>query len=227
MARTFAVVAVLTLLMLIGNFVVGLQIGDFNAAAQRKRETHQRLGQLERQPRTSRPTAEFEQAKHEADDADAAFAQPRWRMTLHMLLGSAAAMLTVFVCSLSITYFIGTSRWCKEVCETFHLRPELAERSLRLKRGAFPWALAAIVTVIVVIALGAAADPSGANWPRSAHFVISHYLMSMTAIVIVMAAFWVQISHIAENYGVIEEVMAEVQRIRAASESAVEEPIGR
>ena len=43
------------------------------------------------------------------------------RMTLHMLLGAAAALMTVLVNSITITYFIGTSRWCKEVCETYQL----------------------------------------------------------------------------------------------------------
>ena len=93
-------------------------------------------------------------------------------MTLHMLLGQAAALVAVLVNSITITYFIGTSRWCKEVCETYRLPAELAERSTRLKRSTFPWALAGILAVIVIVGLGAAADPSGANLAASA--VVRH-----------------------------------------------------
>jgi hypothetical protein len=34
--------------------------------------------------------------------------------TVHRLTGVAAALAVVFVESVVITYFIGTSRWCKE-----------------------------------------------------------------------------------------------------------------
>ncbi len=137
-------------------------------------------------------------------------------MTLHMLLGAASALITVLVNSITVTYFIGTSRWCKEVCETYGLSAELAERSTRLKRSTFPWALAGILSVIVIVGLGASADPSGANWPRATHFVMPHYLAAMLGIFIVVVAFFMQISRIAENYAVIEEILREVERIRAA-----------
>ena len=145
-------------------------------------------------------------------------------MTLHMMLGAAAALVTVLVNSITVTYFIGTSRWCKEVCDAYQLSPELAQRSTGLKRSTFPWALAGIFSVIVIVGLGAAADPSGANWSRSAEFVLPHYLAAMIGIAIVMAAFWVQINRIAENYGVIEEILADVERIRLMNGLPIEEP---
>jgi hypothetical protein len=229
LARIFSILALVALLLLAANFVVGLWGGDFNAAAQRKREAQNRLVDAERQVRASRNrvSAELEEAREEAATADAEFRVPRSRMTLHVLLGSAAALVTVLVSSITITYFIGTSRWCREVCETYRLSPELAERSTRLKRSTFPWALAGALAVIVAIGLGAAADPSGANWSRSASFVVPHYLAAMVALVVVMAAFWVQIGRIAENYGVIEEILAEVQRVRAEKNLAVEESTAR
>jgi hypothetical protein len=139
------------------------------------------------------------------------------------MLGSAAALMAILVNSITVTYFIGTSRWCKEVCETYGITGELAERSTRLKRGTFPWALAGIVTVIGIVALGAAADPSGANWERSAAFVSPHYLAAMAGLAIVSLSFWVQITRIAENYAVIEQILAEVHRIRAERQLPTEE----
>jgi hypothetical protein len=124
-------------------------------------------------------------------------------------------MMAVLVSSITVTYFIGTSRWCREVCETYQLGGELAEQSNRLKRSAFPWALAGILTIIALVGLGAAADPSGANFKHSASFVLPHYLVAMAGLVITSAAFWIQATRIAENYRVIEEILAQVRRIRA------------
>lgn len=217
MSRIFAVLAVIAIVLLLANFVVGLMGGDFNAAAQGKREAQSRLLDAERHSRAGQGgQVAVAEARQAAVDANEKFTRPRNMMTLHMLLGAAAAMVTVLVNSITITYFIGTSRWCKEVCETYHLSSELAEESTRLKRSTFPWTLAGIFTVILLIGLGAAADPSGANWGRSAQFVMPHYLAAMIGIVVVMVSFWVQISRIAENYGVIERILAEVEQIREA-----------
>jgi hypothetical protein len=226
MARIFSILAIISVLLLAANFVVGLVGGDFNAAARHKREAQNRLIEVERQSRSSRnvTSRDLDQARTSALAADAEFRGPRSRMTLHMLLGAASALVTVLVNSITVTYFIGTSRWCKEVCEAYGLSDNLAERSTRLKRSTFPWALAGILSVIVMVGLGAAADPSGANWPRSAHFVTPHYVAAMIGIVIVVIAFFMQISRIAENYAVIEEILSEVERIRAAKGLPIEEP---
>jgi hypothetical protein len=227
LARIFSALAVIAILLLAANFFVGLAGGDFNSAAKRKREAQARVLQIERQLRSERlrSSPELEAAKAELQVADAAYQTPRSRATLHMLLGSAAAMMTVLVCSISITYFIGTSRWCKEVCETYGISGELAERSTRLKRGTFPWSLAGILAIIAVVALGAAADPSGANWSRAGGLVLAHYLGAMIGLVIVIVSFWMQLSRIAENYAVIEEILAEVARIRAERELPTEKAL--
>ena len=63
----------------------------------------------------------------------------RWA-TVHRLTGVAAALAVVFVESVVVTYFIGTSRWCKEVVETYRLDASVIVASNRLKRRTFPWA---------------------------------------------------------------------------------------
>ena len=217
MARIFSVLALLALLLLAANFVVGLAGGDFNVAARQKRAAQRRFEDADRKLRVSRETTslEWEQAKRDLHESSAEYRRPRSLMTLHMLLGSGAALVTVLVNSIAITYFIGTSRWCKEVCETYGLPPELAERSTSLKRSTFPWALAGILSVIGIIGLGAAADPTGANFERAPLFVLPHYLAALAGLAIIALAFWVEITRIAENYAVIEEILGEVRRIRA------------
>jgi hypothetical protein len=229
MARIFSALALVAVLLLAANLVVGLTAGDFNAAAKRKRDAYNHLIELQRHERADKtvdPTA-LEKAKQAAAEADESFRGPRARMTLHMLLGSAAALITVLVSSITVTYFIGTTRWCKEVSDAYEIGPELSERSAQLKRSAFPWALAGILTVILVVGLGAAADPSGANWSRSSQFVNLHYGAAMIGLVIIIVAFWMQASRIAENHEVIQKILAEVERIRMARNLPIEESSAR
>jgi hypothetical protein len=215
LARIFAVLAILSTLLLAANFVIGLAIGDLPSVTSRRREAAERWRQLSKAARRNETSPELEEARQEFAAADALLAAPAARKNLHMLLGVAAALLAVLVNSVTITYFIGTSRWCKEVCQTYSIRGDLADRSTRLKRSTFPWALAGILAVIGVVGLGAAADPGGANREHSVQWVTPHYVAAILGLFILLAAFWVQICRIAENYSVIEEILAEVQRIRA------------
>jgi hypothetical protein len=225
LARIFSVLAILSVALLAANFVVGLWGGDFNAAAQEKRAAQGKMVELERQLRAARQrtSPESEAARREYAAVDERFAVPRGRMTIHMLLGAGSAMMAILVNCITITYFVGTSRWCKEVCETYNLPPDLAERSTTLKRSTFPWAVMGTLAVIAVVALGAAADPSGANFMRSEHFVLPHYIGAMVMLLVVAFSFWIQIGRIAANYAVIEEILAEVRRIRDANEASASE----
>ena len=133
--------------------------------------------------------------------------------TAHRLLGIAAALGVVFVESVIATYFIGTSRWCKEVSEAYGLEPELAGKSARLKRRNFPWSLISILVVIGVGALGAAADPATVR-PGTESWVIVHLLGALAGFAFIALAFFIQGQRIVANHAVIEEIMAQVRRIR-------------
>jgi hypothetical protein len=71
-----------------------------------------------------------------------------------------------------------------------------------------------VLAVIAVAALGAAADPSGANFSRSSAWVTPHYLAAILTLLVVSWSFWVQINRIAANYSVIEQIMTEVRHVR-------------
>ena len=73
-----------------------------------------------------------------------------WRLRgVHMLTGTAAALGVVLVHSIAVTYFVGTSRWCKEVTETYKLDNKPVRRSAQLKRKTFPWCVLGMLTVVV------------------------------------------------------------------------------
>jgi len=62
--------------------------------------------------------------------------------------------MVVFVESVPVvTYFIGTSRWCKEVVETYQLDRAPVFEEHPLKRGSFPWRRWRMLCVVTVIAL--------------------------------------------------------------------------
>ena len=130
----------------------------------------------------------------------------RWA-TVHRLAGVATALVVVLVHSIVVTYFIGTSRWCKEVCETYALDAELIRRSTALKRRTFPWAVTGMLAVVGVIALGAAADPA-TGLPHTRDWVTPHLLGALGGMVLIGWVFLVEWRQIEANHAVIADVRA-------------------
>ncbi len=136
----------------------------------------------------------------------------RWG-TLHRLTGVATALAVILVNSICFTYFIGTSRWCKEVVETYRLDGEWIRRSTSLKRRTFPWALLSMLTVLGIVALGGAADPATGR-ATSETWATPHLLAALGGFAFIAASFFMQWQNIGTNHELIDEVLAEVRRIR-------------
>jgi len=225
LARIFFVLAVLSLAMLAANFIVGLWIGDFNTPAQQYREAFRRYEDLRRSRHAS--PGEVAQARQDVQDAEARIAAPRDRKTIHFYLGVASSLLAMLVSSITITYFVGTCRWCREVVETYQLPSEFAERSAALKRRTFPWAVLAMLMIIGIAALGGLSDPSTPvsqqNPGLPAAMVMWHYAAAIVGLVLVAWSFWVQQTRIAEHYVVIQQILDEVHRVRKERGLATED----
>lgn len=136
----------------------------------------------------------------------------RWAM-VHRLLGMAAALTVVLVDSIVVTYFIGTSRWCKEVVDTYKLDENLLQRSVTLKRRTFPWALSSMLVVVCVGALGAAADPMSGR-AGTENWVNIHLIGAWVGVSFIAVSFFFQAQNIAAHHTVIQDIVAEVRRIR-------------
>ncbi len=135
----------------------------------------------------------------------------------HRQAGVLAALVVALVNSIVVTYFVGTSRWCKEVVEAYSLSPEFIRRSNQLKRGTFPYALTGILVMVGVVALGGAADPaarlrlppiSGLTWTHI------HLVGAALALCFTVYTAFIQAHNIREHHAVVNEVLAEVRRIR-------------
>jgi len=132
---------------------------------------------------------------------------------VHMLTGTAAALAVVFVHSIVITYFVGTSRWCKEVTETYRLDPAPLVRSNQLKRRTFPWSVLGMLTVVVVGALGAASDP-GTGRPDTASMANVHLAAAFAGLALVGWTYLRAWSNILDNQAVIQKILDDVRQIR-------------
>ena len=136
----------------------------------------------------------------------------RWG-TVHRLSGVLAALMVVLVNSMAVTYFIGTGRWCREVVETYGLDGSYIERSRRIKRAAFPFALMGMLAVVTIVALGGAADPASGR-PGTQQWVTPHLLGGIGLAAMIAWCFQSQVPQIRLQQGLIEEVMDEVRESR-------------
>ncbi|MEX0641093.1 MAG: hypothetical protein WD468_00250 [Pirellulales bacterium] len=134
--------------------------------------------------------------------------------SVHRLTGVAAALAVVFVECIIVTYFIGTSRWCKEVVETYQFDPELVRESNRLKRRTFPWALAGMLAVIGVSSLGAAADPTASGVLERQSWTDWHLIGALVGVVFIAWTYIVAWNHVVANQAIIERLVAQVQQVR-------------
>lgn len=137
--------------------------------------------------------------------------------TTHFLLGVLSALVVVLVNSIGITYFIGTSRWCKEVAETYKLDRQVMLRSARLKRQAFPWAVCGMLTIVGVISLGAASDPvtkAATGIEDTSLWSDFHFFAALAGSTIIGWSYYMLWSKINQNQAIIGEVMAAVKQVR-------------
>lgn len=209
MARIFLALSAFAILLIVGNLLLAVVIGDFGVAS---RKFAKALDGLHRIEETAAGDAAVQEQLRQFETAKVELRSQRERFWPHVWLGILASLVTLLVNSISITYFIGTSRWCREVVDAYGMSQELAEQSQRLKRKAFPCALAGILVVIVIVCLGAAADPfaslSAADW------VTWHWSIALLGVAVICWGFYVQVGTVGANYELIQQILAEAERLR-------------
>lgn len=150
--------------------------------------------------------------KSKLNEADSTYA-------LHVFLGIVASTTTLGVHCLIFIYFLGTGRWVKEVALAYKIPDEPLPRLTReLKRKAFPAALFAMLIVIATTSAGAwvAVTATGKGpdatkwWPWPVHALAAALTLAVN-----VWAFFVEYRCVSVNGRVIDDVMREVDRIRA------------
>jgi heme exporter protein D len=210
MTRIFYICALAAVALVALATIIGLSLGDLQATLreiqtlQIEQEKLSGEGQGSSNPQLDELAARSKELRE---------IEPWARM--HRLAGVAAALVVVLVYSIVVTYFIGTSRWCKEVVEAYRLPQELAREATQIKRRAFAWALIGMLWAVGLVALGAAADPATGRAGTSA-WVTPHLVAAMATFVWLAWSFTTLYGHILRQNDVIQRIMTEV---RAARES--------
>lgn len=226
MTRIFTTLALFSVAMLCANIVLGLMIGDYNGAfyefSERGQAIRQQRTELwDQRPRPREQIAELD-AKFETEKAK--LVPIETRAIVHILLGVAAALVAVLVNSICVTYFVGTSRWIREVVETYDFPRAWIDEANRVKRSTFPWAVMGMLTAVGIIALGAAAHP-GTIRAGTASWVTPHMLGAMLGTAFIAYSFLVQHQRIYANYAIIQRIVAKVKEVRQAKGLDVDEEI--
>ena len=224
MSRIFTSLAVVAVTLLLAAIAfglgVGFEIGAYNAVFHERVSAERKLDQLS----TEGKTDEADSLRTQIDAGDKDFRQTVRRATWHMLVGIIAGIVAILVNSISVTYFIGTSRWCKEVTDTYSLSDDHSAESTRLKRCSFPWALFGILTVLAIVALGGASDP-GTGLDSTASFAMPHFFLAVAGVALIAVSFIQQASFIRKNSEIVDTILREVREIRIAKGLDVDQPV--
>lgn len=151
------------------------------------------------------------------DIRDGADHQAQAWATTHRLAGICVGLVVLLVDSFVVTYFIGTSRWAREVVDAYQLDPQLTRKSNLLKRRTFPLAVGSMLTVVGVVALGGAADPAARLRLRilgDVTWTQLHLAGASLGLCLIAWSFFRQWQYIEAHRRVIDEIVGEVRRIR-------------
>jgi hypothetical protein len=216
-SRIYLALAIFSFALLAINIALGLATGDYGDMAAvwmksvRELSEHETAGEG-----GSKQALDLKQSI--ASARTSTLAEGRY-VSIHMLVGIASALVAVLVNSISVTYFVGTSRWCREVVEAYHLDMVLIEQSQRLKRQTFPWALGGMLTIIGLVALGALSDPTvmpdPANPARHLFWRTCHFYVALLGTMFIGWSYLIQTQNVGANYRIIDQILADVRRIRA------------
>jgi hypothetical protein len=129
---------------------------------------------------------------------------------LHLYLGLFAVIVSnLGLHCLVFIYFLGTGRWVKEVAIAYQLPDAPLPKLTRdLKRRTFPVALLAMLAPIATAAAGAGQKTMG--WPWGLHLALG-----LATLLVNLWANVIEVRNVGINAGLIDEVLREVDRIRA------------
>ena len=131
--------------------------------------------------------------------------------SVHFIVGLLTALAVLAVHCLIFIYFLGTGRWVKEVAIAYKIPDEPWPKLTReLKRATFPPALFSMLIAIAAAAAGTGAQLQA--WPWYVHMALGILTLAIN-----LWAFRIELRAVTTNAAVINAVLDEVDRIRAAS----------
>lgn len=135
----------------------------------------------------------------------------------HFLSALASLVFATLVHAIVLTYFMGTGRWIEETSTAYKLGPDLYERSTTIKYRTIPAMVGCFLLLIFTGALGAAADPAA---PMQSHGWLGfsaatiHLSAAIFTVLVNVAVNYLEFRALERNGEIVDQVLAEVKRIR-------------
>ncbi|WP_010581759.1 hypothetical protein [Schlesneria paludicola] len=143
----------------------------------------------------------------------------------HFLAALAGLVLATMVHAIVLTYFMGTGRWIEETSQAYRLNPEFHARSARIKYRTIPLMVICFIMLVVTGAFGAAADPASPMQAKSwggVSLANLHLIAAMATIGVNLLVNWLEFRALEQNGQVVDQILAEVRRIRIEKGLAVD-----
>lgn len=136
---------------------------------------------------------------------------------VHFLAALTSLCITTLVHAVVLTYFMGTGRWIEETSLAYQLGPQFHAENQALKYRVVPLLVLGFLLLLAAGAFGAAADPASpiqfTGWLGLTP-ALWHQLVAITAVLGNVAIHYYEYLSLFENGRIIEQVLAEVRRIR-------------
>lgn len=138
----------------------------------------------------------------------------------HVHLAIPAFILGTLAHAMSMFYFIGTGKVIREAVAEYKLDPAWTAEVRRLRARTFPWALWAILGIMITSILGGAVDT--ARMPGWIHGVLG-----LITLVVTTRAVVVEVSCISRNLTLMDQVEAAIAGGPADQAAISADPVAR
>ena len=143
----------------------------------------------------------------------------------HFLAALAALVFATLVHAIVLTYFMGTGRWIEETSRAYRLDPNLHTQSQTIKYRTIPLMVLCFTMLVFTGAFGAAADPASPmqskGWGGYSPGAI-HSFVAIATIAANLFVNWLEFKALERNSDLLDQVLAEVRRIRLENGLAVD-----
>lgn len=143
----------------------------------------------------------------------------------HFLAAVGALVFATFVHAIVLTYFMGTGRWIEESSSAYRLDPGFYRQSTKIKYRTIPLMVICFLLLLLTGVLGAAADPASPwhskGWGEMSPGSI-HMAAALTTLAANLVVTFFEFIALEKNGELVDQVLAEVRRIRLEKGLAVD-----
>ena len=159
------------------------------------------------------------------DDPKIRTAAAQTGVQYHFLAALAALVFATLVHAIVLTYFMGTGRWIEETSNAYRLDPQMHASSTKLKYRTIPLMVLCFVMLVITGAFGAAADPASPMQSKGFGGFSAgrlHLFVALVTVAVNVFVNWLEFRALEKNGEVVDQVLAEVRRIRIDKGLAVD-----